>query len=128
MARPAALQGVLLAGDQERRARPVAKRRTILVGGVQVGVPAPFRYVDPWAAQLLAATCTLLAACSGLWDAAVKADEQISNVHEAAWDENWGDRMQELVFIGIRMDEARFRGAPSPSVWKAMVTGSCFLN
>jgi G3E family GTPase len=27
------------------------------------------------------------------------------------WDAQWGDRRQELVFIGIYMDEAAMRGA-----------------
>ena len=32
-----------------------------------------------------------------------------AEVPDARWDPNWGDRMQELVFIGVDMDEARIR-------------------
>ena len=35
------------------------------------------------------------------------ADE---DVVDASWDPVWGDRMQELVFIGIGIDEEQLRG------------------
>jgi len=53
---------------------------------------------------------------SGQWDAASAAGD-IQEPHDedelvdaSNWDEVWGDRMQELVFIGIGLDEAGLRG------------------
>jgi len=50
----------------------------------------------------------------GRWWAAVPRDQwpdgsQFSTYLEAMWDEDYGDRRQEIVFIGIDMDEAALR-------------------
>lgn len=52
----------------------------------------------------------------GYWWAAVPKDvlkqRGIKDVRtHPQWDETWGDRRQELVFIGTGMDEARMRAA-----------------
>ena len=51
---------------------------------------------------------------AGLWLAAVPRHSWPSELREAsddqrAWDARYGDRRQELVFIGIDVDEARIR-------------------
>ena len=51
--------------------------------------------------------------CSGYWDAAMSPEEHglsDQDILEANWDPQWGDRMQELVFIGIGMDKDDIRG------------------
>ena len=55
---------------------------------------------------------------SGLWDAADPDALHDPEVDTSAWDASWGDRMQELVFIGIGMDEEHMRGDSPSSVWK----------
>ena len=91
-------------------------------------VPTPYPLPpDAWAWNLL--TCVLpkstpspphpppkkhpCAPHSGEWDAAMTAEERgvgDEEIVEAGWDPTYGDRMQELVFIGIRMDEEEMRG------------------
>jgi G3E family GTPase len=44
---------------------------------------------------------------AGMWDAALPDAERPDVVD--AWQEPWGDRRQELVFIGVRMDETALR-------------------
>ena len=43
------------------------------------------------------------------WAETVPAGEPPKGASPIRWDPHWGDRMQELVFIGIDMDEARIR-------------------
>jgi G3E family GTPase len=48
---------------------------------------------------------------SGPWDAALPSEEiEEEGVDTSVWHPQWGDRMQELVFIGIRMDKACMLG------------------
>jgi G3E family GTPase len=56
-------------------------------------------------------SCQVSAA--GTWWAACSPDERAQHTSAIAdqWVEPWGDRRQELVFIGIDMDEARLRAA-----------------
>lgn len=51
---------------------------------------------------------------AGMWYAALPKgewpeDEESRRQLEADWEEPWGDRRQELVFIGIELDEAKLR-------------------
>ena len=48
------------------------------------------------------------------------------DIVDASWDPTWGDRMQELVFIGIGMEEEKMRGGnPCPfSVMRLMAIES----
>jgi hypothetical protein len=55
---------------------------------------------------------TLLAArlsCSALWNAALPVDARPADVDSSRWDPVWGDRCQEIVWIGIDMDEGALR-------------------
>lgn len=45
----------------------------------------------------------------GLWHAPWPAGERPDAVPEARWHPRWGDRAQEIVFIGVDMDELRIR-------------------
>lgn len=45
----------------------------------------------------------------GVWCAPWPAGERTDAVPEERWDPRWGDRCQELVFIGIDMDELNIR-------------------
>lgn len=45
----------------------------------------------------------------GLWYASWPTLERPDELPEHRWHERWGDRAQELVFIGVGMDEARIR-------------------
>jgi G3E family GTPase len=66
---------------------------------------------------------------SGLWWAAVPRQDWPAHEHfhqqmRRWWDENWGDRRQELVFIGVGMDETGIRAtldnslaSPKPADW-----------
>jgi G3E family GTPase len=46
---------------------------------------------------------------TGRWYAPWPAEERPAEVPERRWDPRWGDRAQELVFIGVDMDEAAIR-------------------
>jgi G3E family GTPase len=68
----------------------------------------------------------------GLWWAAVPRQDwpvhpQFRERLESHWDSAWGDRRQELVFIGVGMDETGVRGAldeclasADPRDWSAL--------
>ncbi len=63
-------------------------------------------------AQLSQAGATLQQGAVGLWWASPKADRAPPSVLDHLrenWDSTYGDRRQELVFIGIDMDEAALR-------------------
>lgn len=51
---------------------------------------------------------------AGIWYAALPPEDQPVDAEERAelarhWEEPWGDRRQELVFIGVRMNEVALR-------------------
>lgn len=57
---------------------------------------------------------TMEVGAAGLWWASPQASEAPPEVMEALqddWDDRWGDRRQELVLIGIDLDEAGLRSA-----------------
>lgn len=63
--------------------------------------------------QMSQAGGTLQQGAVGLWWASPRADRAPLEVMERlhpVWDETYGDRRQELVFIGIDVDEAALRG------------------
>ncbi len=85
--------------------------------------------------DLAGGACRLESA--GYWLAALpdeeaRADAEQWQAAQAIWDENWGDRRQELVFIGIKFDHAAVKKAldgalltdqemkQSPAVWAVM--------
>lgn len=52
---------------------------------------------------------------SGPWDAALSAEElEEEGIDTSRWHPKWGDRMQELVFIGIGMDKEHILGRKFP--------------
>ncbi len=69
-----------------------------------------------WVGELAVAGSETQTARMGRWWASVPKhlwpdDERFENFVMQHWDETWGDRRQELVFIGIGMNEARIRAA-----------------
>lgn len=67
-----------------------------------------------WVGELAVAGSQTTAARRGRWWGAVPKnqwpdDDRFERFVVQHWDETWGDRRQELVFIGIDMDEARIR-------------------
>lgn len=67
-----------------------------------------------WVGELAVAGSQTMTARMGCWWAAVPKnqwphDNQFEDFVSHNWDAIWGDRRQELVFIGINMDEARLR-------------------
>lgn len=72
---------------------------------------------------------------SGYWWAAIPRDQWELPDGElptdpASWDERFGDRRQELVFIGQRMDQARWRAALDESLLteEEFARGGAWLN
>ena len=43
----------------------------------------------------------------GMWLAAQSEDEHTTPSDESSWDPTWGDRCQQIVWIGISVDRAR---------------------
>jgi G3E family GTPase len=69
-----------------------------------------------WVGELAVAGSQTMTARMGRWWASVPKnqwphDNQFEDFVAHNWDAVWGDRRQELVFIGIDMDEARLRAA-----------------
>lgn len=69
-----------------------------------------------WVGELAVAGSQTMTARLGRWWASVPKnqwphDNQFEDFVAHNWDRIWGDRRQELVFIGIDMDEARLRAA-----------------
>ena len=69
-----------------------------------------------WVGELAVAGAQTMTARMGRWWAAVPKqhwpdDDHFERFVAGHWDPIWGDRRQELVFIGIDMDEARIRRA-----------------
>jgi G3E family GTPase len=69
-----------------------------------------------WVGELAVAGSQTMTARLGRWWASVPKnqwphDNQFEDFVAHNWDRVWGDRRQELVFIGIDMDEARLRAA-----------------
>ncbi|PXW79386.1 G3E family GTPase [Blastomonas natatoria] len=67
-----------------------------------------------WVGELAVAGSQTMTARMGRWWASVPKnqwpnDNQFEDFVAHNWDLTWGDRRQELVFIGIGMDEARLR-------------------
>ncbi|KAA9016511.1 MULTISPECIES: GTP-binding protein [Sphingobium] len=67
-----------------------------------------------WVGELAVAGAQTMTARMGRWWASIPKnhwpdDDRFENFVAGHWDEHWGDRRQELVFIGIGMDEARIR-------------------
>lgn len=88
-----------------------------------------------WVGELAVAGAQTGTARMGRWWAGVPKhhwpdDDRFERFVAAHWDGLWGDRRQELVFIGIDMDEARIRReldsclvdatAFTPDAWRAM--------
>ncbi|WP_213502082.1 GTP-binding protein [Novosphingobium decolorationis] len=69
-----------------------------------------------WVGELAVAGSETVTARMGRWWDSVPRhlwpeDDRFENFVRERWDPVWGDRRQELVFIGIGMDEARIRRA-----------------
>jgi G3E family GTPase len=69
-----------------------------------------------WVGEMQQAGGALTHKATGFWWASAPAAEQPDPARAPEllgidWDAQWGDRRQELVFIGIDMDEAAMRGA-----------------
>lgn len=47
--------------------------------------------------------------CSARWAASLPPDERPSGTDTRLWDAVWGDRCQQLVWIGVDMDEGALR-------------------
>jgi G3E family GTPase len=67
-----------------------------------------------WVGELAVAGAQTMTARMGRWWASIPKqdwpnDDRFERFVAGHWDETWGDRRQELVFIGIGMDEARIR-------------------
>jgi hypothetical protein len=63
----------------------------------------------PHAHMLTCSHAPRLPTRSALWNAALPAEERPEGLDTSSWDPQWGDRCQELVWIGIHMDEAGLR-------------------
>ena len=69
-----------------------------------------------WVGELAVAGSQTMTARMGRWWASIPKnqwpdDDRFERFVASHWDSEWGDRRQELVFIGIGMDEARIRHA-----------------
>ncbi|MFV0645698.1 MAG: GTP-binding protein [Sphingomonadaceae bacterium] len=69
-----------------------------------------------WVGELAVAGAQTMTARMGRWWASIPKnqwpdDDRFERFVAGYWDQVWGDRRQELVFIGIGMDEARIRAA-----------------
>ena len=89
-----------------------------------------------WVGELAVAGSETMTSRLGRWWASIPKhqwpddDERFERFVAGHWDAIWGDRRQELVFIGIGMDEARIRrrldaclvgaAAFTPQLWTAM--------
>lgn len=67
-----------------------------------------------WVGELAVAGSQTMTSRMGCWWASIPKnqwpdDDRFERFVAAHWDNVWGDRRQELVFIGIGMDEARIR-------------------
>lgn len=67
-----------------------------------------------WVGELAVAGAQTITSPLGRWWASVPrnqwpGDNRLEHFLARHWDETWGDRRQELVFIGIGMDEKRIR-------------------
>jgi G3E family GTPase len=67
-----------------------------------------------WVGEMSQAGSQVTNQAMGRWWAAIPRDrwpasEEFARMIKTSWDISWGDRRQELVFIGIDMDEAAIR-------------------
>lgn len=69
---------------------------------------------DPYAASISQAGPSIQFGPAGVWVAALPAEERQAILQsepdmQARWDDTWGDRMNEIVFIGIDLNESAIR-------------------